>query len=45
MRGNGYGRIDYRIDKDNKLFFLELNAMPKTFCPLNEMGSADEILT
>ncbi|NSW44411.1 MAG: hypothetical protein HPY79_01090 [Bacteroidales bacterium] len=45
MNGSGYARFDYRIDKHNNLYFLELNPNCSLFYPPNNASSADEILS
>jgi D-alanine-D-alanine ligase len=42
--GSAYGRMDVRVDEKGDIYFLEINAVPKIFCPPDEMGSADFIL-
>jgi len=44
INGSGYTRFDYRVDKHNNLYFLELNPNCSLFYPPNNASSADEIL-
>lgn len=42
---DGYARIDFRVDSDGEIFFLEINSNPSIFYPEGEYGSADFILS
>jgi hypothetical protein len=45
QKGNSYGRLDWRVDKDGNPFYLEMNAQP-SICGIqgSEPGSSDYIL-
>jgi D-alanine-D-alanine ligase len=42
--GVGYGRLDFRVDKNNQVYFLEINFTCSTFYEDGYEGSADYIL-
>lgn len=42
--GVGYGRLDFRVDKNNQIYFLEINFTCSTFYEDGYEGSADYIL-
>jgi D-alanine-D-alanine ligase-like ATP-grasp enzyme len=42
--GVGYGRMDFRVDKHNQVYFLEINFTCSTFYEDGYEGSADYIL-
>jgi D-alanine-D-alanine ligase len=42
--GVGYARMDFRMDADGALFFLEVNFTCSVFYPAGSEGSADHIL-
>ncbi len=42
--GVGYARLDFRMDKNNRLFFLEINFTCSVFYSDGYEGSADYIL-
>jgi len=44
IKGVGYGRCDFRMDKDGNLYFLEINPNCGIFYPSDCFGSADFIL-
>jgi D-alanine-D-alanine ligase len=44
MRGNGYARCDFRMNKKGDIFMLEINPNCGIFYPPHEPGSADFIL-
>ncbi len=44
LDGAGYGRCDIRMDKDGRLFMLEINPNCGIFYPDGSYGSADHIL-
>jgi len=44
LRGNGYARTDIRMDRDGRLFFLEINPNCGLFYPDDNGGTADDIL-
>jgi D-alanine-D-alanine ligase len=44
MSGSGYGRCDIRMDRQGRLYMLEINEVPCVFYPLKERASADMIL-
>ena len=41
LRGTGYGRCDFRIDRDGRPFFLEINPNCGIYYPQSDPGSAD----
>jgi len=41
LRGSGYGRLDFRIDRGGVPYLLEINPNCGIFYPLDEPGSAD----
>lgn len=45
MNGTGYARFDYRINKNGKIYFIELNPNCSLFYPEDNASSADEILS
>jgi len=45
LDGNGYGRTDIRMDKEGKLYVLEINPNCSIFYPDNNGSTADLILT
>lgn len=45
MNGDGYARLDLRLDRDGVPHFLEINPNCGVFYPEDEYGSADFILT
>ena len=44
MRGAGYGRCDLRVDRDGRVFMLEINPNCGVYYPPTDPGSADLIL-
>lgn len=44
MNGNGYARCDLRMDRQGKLFILEINPNCSIFYPHENSSSADDIL-
>ncbi|MBM3411901.1 MAG: ATP-grasp domain-containing protein [Bacteroidetes bacterium] len=42
--GHGYGRLDFRVDKEGNIFFLEINLTCSVFYTDGYEGSADFIL-
>ncbi|MFM7510179.1 MAG: SET domain-containing protein-lysine N-methyltransferase [Bacteroidota bacterium] len=42
--GHGYGRLDFRVDKEGNIFFLEMNLTCSVFYTDGYEGSADFIL-
>jgi len=42
--GEGYARMDFRVDPDGRVFFLEANFTCSVFYPEGSQGSADYIL-
>ena len=44
FNGVGYARMDFRLDADNELYFLEVNFSCSLFYPEGCEGSADHIL-
>ena len=44
LRGNGYARADLRMDRDGRLYFLEINPNCGVFYPDDNGGTADDIL-
>eukprot|EP01017_Pseudomicrothorax_dubius_P012360 TRINITY_DN1505_c0_g4_i1.p1 TRINITY_DN1505_c0_g4~~TRINITY_DN1505_c0_g4_i1.p1 ORF type:complete len:340 (-),score=119.86 TRINITY_DN1505_c0_g4_i1:161-1180(-) len=45
MDADSYGRIDYRMDADGNLYFLEINTYPGIYYRRDYFGSADWILS
>lgn len=45
MRGAGYGRCDLRVDRDGRVFMLEVNPNCGIYYPPTDPGSADLILS
>jgi D-alanine-D-alanine ligase-like ATP-grasp enzyme len=41
LHGTGYGRVDIRIDRDGRLFVLEINPNCGIYYPASDPGSAD----
>lgn len=41
LEGTGYGRCDLRIDRDGRLFMLEINPNCGVYYPASDPGSAD----
>jgi D-alanine-D-alanine ligase-like ATP-grasp enzyme len=41
LNGTGYGRCDLRIDRDGRLFMLEINPNCGVYYPASDPGSAD----
>jgi D-alanine-D-alanine ligase-like ATP-grasp enzyme len=44
FEGLGYARMDFRVDKNNKIFFLEINFACSVFYNMGYYGTADYIL-
>jgi len=44
LRGSGFARCDFRVDKNGDVHFLEINPMCGVFYPEGAYGSADFIL-
>jgi hypothetical protein len=44
MKATGYGRIDYRMNDNGEIFFLEINAMPGAFGCFGEENCCDHII-
>ena len=44
LRGNGYARVDIRMDDSGQLYFLEINPNCGVFYPDDNGGTADDIL-
>jgi len=44
MNGSGYGRCDFRLSPDGRLYLLEINPNCGLFYPKGQFGSADLIL-
>lgn len=44
FRGRSYGRIDYRVNSKDEIYFLEINPQCGVFYPPEAPGSADQIL-
>lgn len=44
MNGSGYGRCDFRLSPDDRLYLLEINPNCGLFYPRGQFGSADLIL-
>ncbi|MFN8522125.1 MAG: SET domain-containing protein-lysine N-methyltransferase [Chloroflexota bacterium] len=44
LRGNGYARTDIRMDRDGRLYFLEINPNCGVFYSDDNGGTADDIL-
>ncbi|MBK7341230.1 MAG: SET domain-containing protein-lysine N-methyltransferase [Saprospiraceae bacterium] len=44
FEGYGYARLDFRINKSGRIYFLEINFTCSVFYPLGLEGSADHIL-
>jgi D-alanine-D-alanine ligase len=42
--GEGYGRLDFRVNQQNEIYFLEINFTCSVFYPEGYEGSADHIL-
>src|SRR6185503_17759139 len=42
--GQGYARLDFRVNKNNEIYFLEINFTCSVFYPHGFEGSADHIL-
>ncbi len=45
LEGDGYARLDLRVDEAGEVWFLEINPNPGVFYPEDELGSADVILS
>jgi len=44
LKGSGYARADFRMDRSGDLYFLEINPQCGIFYPEGSYGSADDIL-
>jgi D-alanine-D-alanine ligase len=44
IRGSGFGRCDVRVDRDGRVFMLEINPNCGVYYPESDPGSADLIL-